>query len=242
MAAFRKRHLDFTKWHTLWKVKINQIQLMDIRGYIIPPEERFGPGGGILGNDYSYDDFLRIMADMPQPGETERTYFNRIYRHVDGHIAAVFYVSDPSDGKQLNKQALTVALAAAEVTAAHRTLLVIPKPLMSRDDIPRMHSAIEIIEERQLYTCPVTYELNQTMVRLTPSQKDDFLAQCQLTLENLPRMSTLDPNVVYHQWKEDDVIAILRYDPYTGGPEQHISYRAVRPPLPQPKPSGVKKK
>ncbi len=140
--------------------------------------------------------------------------------------------TDGKPGKYVPKAAVAKAMSHVLTEwQVQSAILIVPKPIPGRDDLPeRQRLSLEIFEEKQFYTTPVAHRLNQQMAKLSPEARAYFLRDNSARIDRIPRMYTTDPNAVYYNFKEGDVIAIILYDPYTGGPSYRLTYRVVVPP------------
>lgn len=217
--------IDYVAANKLFTIKKNQLKMVRRRGYIVEPQEE-----DILL--VSLQDFLDVYIPYAkQLKQSMRQILSRPYTNAEGEKLVVYYADEPVSTKKLGIEALGNAIVMCEKYNTKNLILITAVSLSSAaaKEIEKMVSYnIYVFLENDMTYDPTEHYFTPAHRALTVEEQRKFLQDNDLSLDQLPIISTADMISRYYGFRPGQVIEIRRTNLYDAIVQNSLSYRAVR--------------
>lgn len=221
--------VDIGKVGKLFIMKKNQLKMLRRRGYDISREE--------ILLTYTLADFMKIYLPFAKKsGKTLRGVLSQTYEkpiEEKGKIERlyVFFAEEDTKHKQLGVETLGEMISDMDRYKAKNGILITPAPLSSpsKKKIEELLSYnIYVFMENEMAYDPTEHYLTPAHRALTIEEQRNFLAQNNISIDQIPIILTSDMISRYYGFKPGQIIEIKRVNLYETLIQESLSYRAVK--------------
>lgn len=237
---------DNTSMSLLFKVKKNQVRMVERRGFDVSNEAAIF--------DYNVSNFVRSYTEFgSQYNKTFRQSLNAYYANADGNHIYVYYVETPQGGKQIKIEQIRDLMNDIDIYKQSgytitNIIILSELPLSSgvRKEMEKLPSFnFEYFNYDELSYDPTEHYLVPRHEILTSEEARTFLRKNRVKFNQLPIISIYEPIAKYYGAKSGQIMRVYRdvlsVETLVGS---YITYRAVRDvslDIPKPKSAAAKK-
>lgn len=220
--------VDKHKAQILFTIKKNQLKMVQRRGYNIEKEI------GIL-EDYTLENFLEVFLPLSEKtnilSRSILSYYSPYYENEKGDRLIVYFSDSKKDKKELGVEAVNDAIEEMMNNKAKNAILITPKPISSSarkriDELPSYN--ISVFLDNEMTYDPTEHYLTPEHKALTVEEQRDFLERNDISIDQLPVITTADKIVRYYGFRQGQILEIKRINYYDTMVQETIGYRAVK--------------
>jgi DNA-directed RNA polymerase subunit H (RpoH/RPB5) len=228
---------------TIFKIKVNVLKMLETQGYDISHEQYYIQDTPVFSeslvfsNNSEYqskkDMFWNNISRDQNMSVYQAMSSDYIKRDNTNKTVAVRYIKNLKGNKTITKDVireLTFSMTNEKQVPYYDRLIVIAFAgilVDSRKILENLQMKVDIFDSKELIINPAESYLNPTYRLLTPSEKEEFLAN-EIKMSQLPQFNANDPIVRYNDWKKGDIIEIIRNNYFVSSiAKQSLYYRKV---------------
>lgn len=245
---FASNKWKHTNYDELLQLKLSTINLLETRGYVIPPEELM-----FKWTDYAtqYREVLEMFKShyeqrkMKTTGEVSfRHAMSNIYYHSENVGKKIFirFIS-PLSGVHITHDQIRLLILQMNAEGPFDEVFLVSShnlaPKAGNDLRTEGFSNVRFVLDFQIFIIPEEFFLTSTHVVMTEQETSEFYKKNNLSPSKMPQMTKDDPIAVRNGWVPGRLIKITRENTFTNGVStMSIFYRVVSQNEATPKAKG----
>ena len=207
----------------LFDVKKTQIQMVEDRGFVIPPDE-IGLLKGTLKDFQRHITAIKANSDGPLAARQclTRQYFSPDER--ESMFLFYGYKSDPST-KQISVSEITtfsdfvngiIAAGQSSNTTLKYAVIIVDYPISAQanKNLKALESVVrcQMFYDHEICYNPTHHILVPIHIKLSEEEKQAKMRELMVDSNKIPLMLPSDPIARYYGWSSGDMIKIIRTD------------------------------
>lgn len=222
------QNIDIEKANNLFTIKINQIKLVQRRGYDITREKPL--------YDYNLEQFLNVYIPFAKKqNKSLRGVLSNIYeidKNTKCKNSTKLYVhyAEESETNQLGIDNITEFIKEMDRYKTKNGILITSKNLSApaRKKLESLlNYTVHVFLEREMMYDPTEHYLVPTHRGLCEEEQREFLAKNNLSITNFKILLTTDMIARYYGFKPGQVVEIKRQNMFDTMIPESIDYRRV---------------
>jgi len=220
--------IDKHKAYLLFNIKKNQIKMVQRRGYNVEKEI------AIL-EDYDLNNFIEVF--LPLANEKNKSIrsvlseYSPYYENEEGDRLIVYYTETKKYKKELGVEAINEAIEEMMSYKAKNSIIITTKAISSAarkriEELPSYNISVFLDDEMSFD--PTEHYLTPKHEPLSVEEQRDFLERNNISIDQLPIITTSDKISRYYGFRQGQIIKIYRTNFYDTMVQETISYRAVK--------------
>lgn len=222
-----KNSYGTSRFSTLQTIKISQMEIVEDRGYTIPPEER----------EYfkmSTEQFEHKLTELSKQYQLQpRCMLNQVYNSASvthKKRLLVYYTNKSGSQKQISASIVRDFISKILEWKVDDAILIVDAPVsptgmdeLSALTIPKW----QIFNDNELGYNPIDHTYGSKHILLSKEEARAKLRELKSNIDNIPLASLNDPIIKHYGWQVGDIIKIIREDDVNQLTTHNLNYRLV---------------